>query len=1467
MKNVIFNRLSRQGFLISIFLIVTAPFLVVVHQLAAELHVPIESTAKERQGLRYNAAVRQLLEQVIDQQQNIGQASSDAASLMQPARQARMDGAIQAIDQLDQSLGPTLNTTPQWLAMRQDLQNLRANVRRLSPETRLQRYRSLISQLVALMAQSGDTSNLILDPDLDSYYLMDTVVTKLPTMLNSTAQVTPLQMSFQPQIGASLEERVQRLDLANSIKSNLAAIRRGSAVAFHVNPTLEPQLGTFYQQAATSSEALLQAIQALSLQQGEVPALTSLSDAALRQQFQLYDAVSPVLDRLLEARIRNYHRRQQRVWGFGLLVLLLVLAGCAAFALNLQQRQRVQRQLSVQYGAAQVLAEATTLQAAAPKLLEAICTAIGWDWGELWVIDPRTKDLRFVETWRTVEPQAAAFDARRSLQFAPAAGLIGRVWQTGTAHWITHVTQDAGFLQTEAAQKAGLRSALCFPILSGTLVLGVIACFSRRTQRPDPDLLQMMTTIGNQVGQFIKRKQIEEMLQGIAQSVSTRIGDAFFESLVQQIVNTLELDYAFVGKVMGDRQERIQTVVVSHQGKIVENFEYDLRGTPCDSVVGKTLCCYPDNVRQQFPHDRLLVDLQIRGYMGIPLFNSTGQPLGVLVVMSTQPITDQQLAEATLQILATRAAAELERQQSETALREQEALLRMALSAARMGAWEVNLLTNVGGWSEEVAALFGLLPDAVVDGNQEFYQRIHPDDRPHVEAVYQQALNNEADYRVEYRIVWNDGSLRWLLSVGDVIRSPEGTPLSLAGVTMDITDRKEAEAALLQAEEMYRGIFENAVDGICQTTTTGAYLSANPALAKMYGYDSPAELIATLSNHLDRLYVEPQRWTEFIHLMAQHDAVTDFESQVYRRDGSVIWISENARLVKDRSGKTLYYEGIVKDISDRKQAAEEVFRAKEAAEAANRAKSQFLANMSHELRTPLNAIIGYSEMLQEDAEEGGYHEIIPDLDKIHAAGNHLLGLINDILDISKIEAGRMDLYLETFSVTALVCEVQATIAPLVEKNGNLLEVHCAPDVDTMHADLTKVRQVLLNLLSNASKFTTQGTITLTVELEPGDGDRADQPPASSIRFTVADTGIGMTSEQMDKLFQAFSQADASTTRQYGGTGLGLAISQRFCQMMGGKITVASEVAQGSAFCVRLPIVVSDQAIALLPGLTTPMLPDRSELAVPPNGMRVLVIDDDPSMRDLMVRYLSKEGFQVETAANGQEGLHLARTLRPDAITLDVMMPRLDGWSVLSALKAHAETAEIPVIVLTIVDNKQHGFALGAADYLMKPVNYKRLTTLLEKYKPQPAQSTVQSAATCEMKRVLIAEDDLATREMFYRILVREGWSVSAAENGRVALESIDVYPPDLILLDLMMPEMDGFQFLACLRSHPAGRRIPVIVITAMELTPADHLRLKGSVEQILQKGNYQRDRLLQEVKELVLTCIQQRTHSGDVSHD
>jgi signal transduction histidine kinase/DNA-binding response OmpR family regulator len=517
-------------------------------------------------------------------------------------------------------------------------------------------------------------------------------------------------------------------------------------------------------------------------------------------------------------------------------------------------------------------------------------------------------------------------------------------------------------------------------------------------------------------------------------------------------------------------------------------------------------------------------------------------------------------------------------------------------------------------------------------------------------------------------------------------------------------------------------------------------------------------------------------------------------------------------------------------------AASEADQARNEAELANRTKSAFLANMSHELRTPMNAILGYSEMLIEEAEEGDPQSLVADLQKINAAGKHLLALINDVLDLSKIEAGKMTLFVESFDVSIMLAEVVSTIAPLVEKNGNVLEVRCPKDAGTMRADLTKVRQTLFNLLSNATKFTSNGRILIEVE-------RQGSTAGELLIFRVSDTGIGMTDEQMGRLFEAFSQADTATARKYGGTGLGLAISRRFCRMLGGDITVGSKYGAGTTFTVTLPGVVTSESQQSAAATAAGHLGSASPQAAAqpaPRGPLVLVIDDDAAARDLLERHLTKDGYRVRLAADGQSGLALARELKPDVIALDVMMPGMDGWAVLAELRKDPELHAMPVIMASMLDNREMGLALSADEYLTKPLDRARLQAALRRL--------VHSR---QSRTVLVVDDDPSAREVAQRALQQEGWQVATAENGRVALERIAESRPALVLLDLLMPEMDGFEFLHELRRHSDCRDLPVIVQTAKDLTPADLELLQRNVQKVLQKGAFAREELWSDVRALV----------------
>ncbi|WP_455221614.1 ATP-binding response regulator [Kaarinaea lacus] len=544
------------------------------------------------------------------------------------------------------------------------------------------------------------------------------------------------------------------------------------------------------------------------------------------------------------------------------------------------------------------------------------------------------------------------------------------------------------------------------------------------------------------------------------------------------------------------------------------------------------------------------------------------------------------------------------------------------------------------------------------------------------------------------------------------------------------------------------------------------------------------------------------------------------------------------------------------------EAAQNALKQKLEAESANKAKSQFLANMSHELRTPLNAIIGYSEMLKEEVVDNIHPNLTNDLNKIYTAGKNLLALINDVLDLSKIEAGKMQLYLEDVKVNLLVEEVVSIIKPLAKKNNNQIELDFDEGIGTITVDIMKLRQSLLNLLSNAVKFTTGGKVALQVYREMVNNEEW-------VKFVVRDSGIGLSEAQMDSLFDAFSQADMSTTRRYGGTGLGLTISQKFCRLMGGEITVESQLGKGSVFTISLPIHIKEPAETKLEKesevlpvdlnrLGRVRKPDRREVRHERRNKTstVLIVDDDPMACELQQRHLSKQSYDVVCAKSGEEGIRKINELIPDVILLDVMLSDMSGWQVLTYVKSQAQLVHIFVIMLTMINEKSTAYSLGATAYLTKPIDREELTSTVNKCVRKAGQETI-----------LVIDDDADARKLARLILENDGYLVIEAENGYLGLMRVAERIPSVILLDLLMPNMNGHEFLNELELNERWQDIPVIALTAMELDENERQSLEKRVSMVIQKGAYSIDHVLNAVREILGKKQQQETQNVNFTDD
>jgi PAS domain S-box-containing protein len=764
------------------------------------------------------------------------------------------------------------------------------------------------------------------------------------------------------------------------------------------------------------------------------------------------------------------------------------------------------------------------------------------------------------------------------------------------------------------------------------------------------------------------------------------------------------------------------------------------------------------------------------------------------------------------------------RQQSEDELRESERFVRLVLDSTGDGIYGVDPAGACTFINTAGARLLGYEPHELV--GKPMHATVHhsrPDGSayPVAECPIAQGARDGRRVRVEDTLWRKDGSP---LPV-DYSAAPiqdDGRSVGAVVTFADLSERRRAE----RERQEQRAQFETMVNAIPQLAWI-AEPSGDISWYNRRWYDYTGTTFEDMKGWGWKTVHHPDH-VAAVEAKLRHAFETGEEWEdtfpLRSKDGEYRSFLSRAVPIRTTDGRVLRWFGTNTDVEDQRRVERALAEARDVAEAASVAKSTFLANMSHELRTPLNAVIMYSELLQEEAEDRGVTDFLPDLEKIRTAGRHLLGLVNSILDLSKIEAGKMDMYLERFELRDVVTDVTATVQPLLKKRDNTLAVDAPADLGAMNADLTKVRQILFNLLSNASKFTEKGTVTLAVR-------RRDEGERPGVEFRVSDTGIGMTPEQVGRLFQPFTQADASTTRKFGGTGLGLTIVKQFCEMMGGGVRVESEPGRGTTFVVWLPAE------------TAPAAPDPAPVPAatgPETGPDILVIDDEPNARELLSRLLAREGFRVRTAADGKSGLAAAQADRPDVVVLDVNMPHMDGWAVLAALKADPHLSDVPVVMHTMLDDRSMGYALGAAEYLTKPVDRERLVGVLNKFAARQAAGPV-----------LVVEDDADTRQAVRRAVEAEGWRVTEAENGRAALDRVAAAPPAVILLDLMMPEMDGFEFLSELRKRPGGEELPVVVLTAKELTAADRSRLNGHVERVLQKGAFSPDTMLKEVRRLV----------------
>jgi PAS domain S-box-containing protein len=649
---------------------------------------------------------------------------------------------------------------------------------------------------------------------------------------------------------------------------------------------------------------------------------------------------------------------------------------------------------------------------------------------------------------------------------------------------------------------------------------------------------------------------------------------------------------------------------------------------------------------------------------------------------------------------------------------------------------------------------------------------------------------------------------------------------------------KATDSDWAKSFERYSNIVENAIEGIFQSTPEGHYLLVNPALARMYGYASPAELMDSVRDISKSIYVDEAMRFEFKRLMERDGFVRGLEYQVYRKDGGVIWISEQARAVRDANGNVIYYEGFIQDITDRKRTEAELLAAKLAAEQANIAKSQFLAVMSHEIRTPMNGVIGMTSILLDTPLTPEQRDCA---ETIRQSGDALLSLINDILDFSKIESGRLDLEREEFAISECVEGALDLLAVKAgEKQLDLLYEIAAEVPPMVRGDDTRLRQILVNLLGNAIKFTERGEVVLTLHAEPL-AEAEGAPPRVRLYFSVRDTGIGIASEAVGRLFQSFSQADASTTRRYGGSGLGLVISKRLAELMGGDMSVESVVGVGSIF--RFTVVTENVPVKPRPYHAATYL----SLA----GKRILIVDDNETNRRILLRMAQSWNMVPQAVDSGPAALDLLESgAKYDFAILDMHMPDMDGRMLGQAIREMFTPEQLPLVLLSSQGERlqlSDKSIFGAA--LIKPAKPAQIIEALTRLgvvrleRPAAASGTTPGGPL-HSERVLLAEDNSVNQKVALTMIGKLGYRADPAANGLEAVAAFKRQPYDIIFMDVQMPELDGLEATRQIRaiSAVAGKRGPwIIALTANAMQGDRDLCLAAGMDDYVAKPVKQAD--------------------------
>jgi len=799
-----------------------------------------------------------------------------------------------------------------------------------------------------------------------------------------------------------------------------------------------------------------------------------------------------------------------------------------------------------------------------------------------------------------------------------------------------------------------------------------------------------------------------------------------------------------------------------------------------------------------------------------------------------------------------------ERKKSEEELRKSQEQYALAAEGANDGLWDWDIAANEIYHSPRWKSMLGYEVNELTSGFEAWRKLIHPDDLDHATTALDNYLTGKADtYDIEIRLQHKDGTWRWIRDRGKALRDKNGKAIRMAGSHSDVTERKNAEESIRRRNEYLaasseigkiitstldlNSIFARTVNLILERFS---FYHASIFIVAETGFnailqESTGEAGAEMKRNRHALPLNDKSIVGKVALDGKAVVVNDVKIDPLHKFNPLLPETRAEAAIPLRIGNRIigaidvqskeagaFEEDeitVLQTLADQVAVAIDNARSFELAQEAvlemreiDRLKSQFLANMSHELRTPLNSIIGFSRVIIKGIDGPVTELQQQDLTAIYNSGQHLLGLINDILDLSKIEAGKMELAFDEVNISEITSSVLSAMSGLIKDKPIQIKRIIQPDLPTVRADAIRVRQVMINLLSNAAKFTDEGNIIVEVGLHP------DELGNNEVRVSVTDTGPGISKKDQEKLFQPFSQVDTSPTRKTGGTGLGLSISQHIINMHGGSIWVDSDTGKGSKFTFTLPL----------------FRVQRENTVFSTGNKVILSIDDDPQVIGLYERYLHTQGYEIIPLTDPSHALERVKQLKPFAVTLDVMMPGINGWEVLESLKSDPDTRDIPVIICSIIEDLERGFNLGATDYLVKPILEDDFVGALDRLN-----------AGGSIYDVLVIDNNPEDLRLINKVLNDDGkYKAILAEEGRTGWEIISSEkPPHVVVLDLFMPDMDGFKILENMQATQKLRDIPVIVISRMDLTPEQKYQLSEFGQQLLSKGAFNEEELLSSI--------------------